>query len=606
MAHPTRGPRSHTYDIVEVHEVDLEALSITYADAAHAAPQVVRLRASVTPAAQQMLQGMADSISVHGDGRWESRWALVNGASAASRLLEEMSVRQVDDLASSDLTIQELRACIEPFESGTKRTLNKLVARVLRKTNPKGAALARALKNTTYMVKEGNTELYEDTEVDAIEHAARGVLTDAYTAQREIFTAMGYPTSGRSWLRIDANEVIEAARGRHAHLAGDRQPSSRAPYLEQIDWALLNPGAFGADRRRRKIIGATMQRIGDALYPPHYVLTAAAIVQCLAEQTGLNLSTILRTSPGDLVHTGEDTAMVSVAKARSHSEAALPVKTESLFSLGGVIQLLVGLTRFARCYRRHALATVDGMPEIANRCYVEHKQDPSKSGILTNERLHHGWRSGAFDAHWPTDEIDRGQLGLRFNALRRKALERAIAIDPAGDVHGHTERTRVHYLANVLPEHTLANHAESAQDDMLDRALESFTPVAGSTDPRAQQLAEADDPVDVVVGVCSNGGNDPDEPTKPCSLGLAACFTCPNGFRTADNVPGLLATVELAEIIRDNDPDEWEFGDAGSLHFYANQSIAQFPAALVDRVRHTTDLTPYIVDLTSLYTELRR
>ncbi|MFO8076838.1 MAG: hypothetical protein R6T85_12055 [Egibacteraceae bacterium] len=509
MAHPTRGHRSHTYDIVAVHEVDLDALSISYTDAAHAAPQVMRLRASATPAARQILQGIADSISVHGDGMWESRYALVNGAAAASRLLEEMSVRQVNDLASPDLTIQELRACIEPFESGTKRTLNKLIARVLRKINPNGVALAIALKNTSYMVKEASTELYDDAEADAIEYAARGVLSDAYTAQRKLFTAMGYPTDGRTWLRLDADEVIEAAQERQPRLAGAPQPTSRAPYLEQIDWALLNPGAFGVAPGRTKVIGATMQHIGEVLYPPHYVLTAAAIVQCLAEQTGLNLSVILRTSPSDLVYTGEDTAMVSVAKARSHSEAALPVKTESLFSLGGLIELLVGLTRFARRYRRRALATDDGMPEIADRCYVEHKRDPAKSEILTNERLHHGWRSRAFDAHWPTDEIDRGQLGLRFNALRRKALERAIAIDPAADVHGHTERTRIHYLANVLPEHTLASHAESAQDDMLDRALASFTPVAGSTDPRAQELAAADDPVDVVVGVdrLPHGGN---------------------------------------------------------------------------------------------------
>lgn len=606
MAHPTRGHRSHTYDIVAVHEVDLDALSISYTDAAHAAPQVMRLRASATPAARQILQGMADSISVHGDGMWESAFALKAHADRCSRLLEEMSIRGVVDLADSELTVGELRACIEPFDSGTKRTLNKLIARVLRKTNPNGSALAMALKNTTYMVKEASTELYDDAEADAIEHAARGVLSDAYTAQREVFTAMGYPTAGRSWLRLDADEIIAAAQERHPHLAGAPQPTSRASYLEQIDWALLNPEAFGIAPGRTKIIGATMQRIGEALYPPKHVLAAAAIVQCLAEQTGLNLSVILRTSPSDLVYTGEDTAMVSVAKARSHSEAALPVKTESMFSLGGLIELLVGLTRFARRYRRHALASDDGIPEIADRCYVEHRRDASKAEILSHQRLHQGWRAPAFDAHWPTDEIDLGQLGLRFNALRRKALERAIAIDPAGDVHGHTERTRIHYLANVLPEHTLASHAESAQDDMLDRALASFTPVADSTDPRAQELASFDDPVDVVVGVCSNGGNDPDETTKPCSLGLAACFTCPNGFRTADNIPGLLATVELTEIIRDNDPDEWEFGDAGSLHFYVNESLAQFPSALVDRVRDTTDLTPYIVDLTSLYTELRR
>ena len=37
---------------------------------------------------------------------------------------------------------------------------------------------------------------------------------------------------------------------------------------------------------------------------------------------------------------------------------------------------------------------------------------------------------------------------------------------------------------------------------------------------------------------------------------MVACFTCPNGYRTVDNIPGLLAAVELGDIIEANDPVE--------------------------------------------------
>ncbi len=103
-----------------------------------------------------------------------------------------------------------------------------------------------------------------------------------------------------------------------------------------------------------------------------------------------------------------------------------------------------------------------------------------------------------------------------------------------------------------------------------------------------------------------SGGQDPQSEALPCSLGLAACFTCPNGYRTVDHIPGLLALEAYTELIGSNDPDEWEHGDAGILNFYAKQSLEQFSRTVVNQVRTGTDLRGEMAVIHGLYTEFRR
>lgn len=609
MAHKTRGTLSHTYDIKEVLGVDLDRLEIRYTDAAHAMPLVMRLRSSATPAARQIVKAMADSISVHGDGAWESSETLKVAVVWAQVLLRRMEAAGLDDFGSPSVDLKALRSILEPFDSGVKRTANKLIGRVLVEVNPEGAVLARALRNTTYMVKETSVRLYDDVEADAIQRAALGVFQEAFVAQRRFLGELGVETSSRAWLKIPAKKLAAEAVERNGSLAGAPQPSTRSPRIELIDWALLNPDAFGVGEGRPALIGEMMAAIGRALYPPVDVLVAALILHCFADLSGMNLAVMLRTEPHDLVHTGEATGILSTAKARNHSEDTVAVRTESNQTLGGLIEALTGLTRFSRHFRSLELSHLEEVPEVVQRLYVMHKRDASKSEVLGNQQLHKGWRSESFDRHWPAPDIDRASVGLRFIALRRKALERAVTSNPKADVHGHGARMRIHYLANVLPEHTLVHHATAAQDEIVESALARFTVIAESTNDKARQLAatlEQGTAADVVVGVCASGGNDPDEPTRPCSLGLAACFTCPSGYRTADHIPGLVAVIRFAHMIKDNDPDEWENGEASLLHFFATECLKQFPAATVRAVEEHADLRSQMVVINGLYTELRR
>jgi hypothetical protein len=462
------------------------------------------------------------------------------------------------------------------------------------------------------MVRESSTEPYTDEVAYAIERSARGVFTDALSAQRKVLAAFGVGVDGRDWLILPAADIIASAEQEFPLLRGRvPPPSARGDRRALIAWTLMHPRDFGVQSGRPGLQTgpwAAAAPIAEALHPDLGVLVAALILHCLAENTGLNLSTMLRAEPADLTATGVQHGILATSKARNHSDDRIAVSTGSIFTAGGLLQALTALTRFTRHYRATVLAAADKDAGLADKLYVEHRADATKSEIIGNVRLHHGWRRSAFDLHWTLTDQPRHEIGLRFRALRSMALHRAIRRDPDSDVHGHNARTRLHYLAHVLPVHVLAEQAAAAQDDMVKTALARFQRVEDASDGPAQTLAATppDDRVDLLVSTCTNGGNDPDDTRAPCSLGLAACFTCPNGYRTAGHIPGLLATVAFAEIVRDNDPDEWENGEAALLHRYATDSLEQFPKTAVATIRDRTDLRAHIVTVSSLYTEMRR
>lgn len=195
-------------------------------------------------------------------------------------------------------------------------------------------------------------------------------------------------------------------------------------------------------------------------------------------------------------------------------------------------------------------------------------------------------------------------MGLRWRALRRWALYCGTVFDARHDVKHHTSRTRVDYLAQCLPDVVLHQAGAEAQEEFHTQALERFlTPDAAA---RLADAVASDTTADVHVTACSSSGNDPDRPELPCSLGLAACFTCPNGYRTRDHVPGLLGLVAYTEVIRDHDPEEWLTGDAAALHHYATRTLERFPSHLVEAARSTIRLGEEMTVIHGLYHEFRR
>jgi hypothetical protein len=616
MAHATRGHRSGTYEIEEIVKVDRERLAIVFRHAAAYQPQEIRLGVEHTPAAEQMLQAMVDSIKAgtngDADSGWESSETLRRSLAYVRAMLLVFAQAGFDTFADPRIDVPVLRTLYGALPNNTKRSACWLLARVIRHNHPNGVAISRALKNTRFSVEETDPFIYDDAVSDAIEAAAKGVYTGYFTAQRDIFERLGYDVAGRSWLRIPAKELIDWAIRAHPPCSQPdaAQPQLAAPFEEQVAWALTHPGSFGWIKYQRfdLIRGPEMKKIGRALYPDNVVITAALVLHCLGENSGFNASVLLQKDAGTLTYLGSDHALEHNVKARNRSEDTRPTRLTSIYTPGGVVETMTGLTRFSRYSRRH-LTTPDGRrPAVANRLYVEHTADPEDARVLDGNRLVNAWRSPVFDTHW--DEAKAGSrpaTTVRLAALRYVAQRRAMGEGLTSDVHGHTPSTKLHYTAHVLPDHVFNKHATAAQNAFHDDAVAGFTVVADATEGSAADLAavDPDKVMDVEIGVCTSGGKAPDNSGRRCDLGIVACFTCPNGYRTVDHVPGLLAAVELGDIIERNDATEWEHGQASHLRFYAQACLDKFPPMVVGNIKRSADLVPHILTVTGMYMEMR-
>ncbi|WP_328424815.1 hypothetical protein OG470_15240 [Micromonospora sp. NBC_00389] len=616
MAHATRGHRSGTYEIERINKVDKRRLSITFQHAAAYQPQVVTLHVDHTPAAEQMLQAMADSIKVgdngDADSAWESSETLRQARWQATTMLNRLAERGFDTFADARLDVATLRWLYEPMHSNTKRSACWLLARAVRDNHPNGVAISRALKNSRFQVEESTPFIYDDAVSDAIEAAAKAVYTEYFTAQREIFERLGYDVTGREWLRVPAQELIDWAVRAQPDVSrpGAPQPSLVASYEQQIAWALTHPRMFGYIKYNRTspLRGPQIKAIGRALYPDNILITAALILHCLGENSGFNASVLLQKDADTLTFLGSDHALEHNVKARNHSEDTRPTRLTSIYTSGGVVETMTGLTRFARHSRRDLITPAGTLAAVVDRLYVEHASEPVEAQVINEFRRINAWKSPIFDKHWDGATAGpRSDVSLRLSALRYVAQRRAMGEGLTADVHGHTPSTKLHYTAHVLPDHVFNKHATAAQNAFHDDAVAGFTVVADATEGPAADLAavDPDEIMDVEIGVCTSGGNAPDGSGRRCDLGMVACFTCPNGYRTIDHVPGLLAAVELGDIIERNDPVEWEHGQASHLRFYSQACLDKFPPMVVGNIKRSTDLVPHILTVTGMYMEMR-
>ncbi|MBK7625248.1 MAG: hypothetical protein IPJ14_21960 [Kineosporiaceae bacterium] len=610
MAHPTRGSRSAAYEILEVTNVDFEALSITVRYAGAYQPERATLHVKPTAAARQVLRAMAASIKVSPtavpSAGWESLQTLRSGIRQATVVLRTAAELGFDDLTDPRIGIAELRAFYDPLVGSLKRSSAHLLATAVAVERPDGKALAYALKNSRFIVDDRQARVYDEDVVDAVERCARRVWLDRYESQRQLLAQLGYDVNGRGWLRVPAEELLDWACRIHPQLC---EPTAKPPRLRATAdacaaWALTHPQAFGLGART--VLPRAVARVGQALYPDNVTITAALILHCLGENSGYNYAVLLEKSTTSLVYLGPDHALETSVKARNRTQDTRVTDRSSIFSPGGLMEVLAGLTRVSRHYRSH-LRTSSGDPHpLTQRLYVEHYAKPDRTEQLSPNRLHNAWRAIAFDEHWDGPG-ERREVPLWTTALRLAALNRALGEGLRADVHGHTPRTKVHYMAHVLPDHVLTAHAAAAQAALHEDNVKTFIPITAATDGVAADLAHvpAEDVMDVEIGVCTSAGQDPEDRSRRCGLGITACFTCPNGFRTVDHIPGLLAAVELADIIARNDPVEYEDGEASRLGFYAQAALDRFSPLVVANVRRSTDLVPHILTVTGMYMEMR-
>jgi len=617
MAQPHgRSHHSHTYDITGIHHIDEATRTITVTTVSSVTPVTTSfaLPDDTSKVSLQLFRAAVDSLAVRGEGgNWESVKTLQVGSYLVRQLSVELRSLGVVNVADPSVNLAVLREAVGRFNGSEKRTLNKLLQRAIRDAGHPDPRLPSRLMNTKMQAEDHERETpHSDSEIDAFEYAARAVLTDAIRLQRDLFAELGYATDARAWMQVPAEDVMQAARARdekrdEAHrLAGARPPRAGAPRIDHIDWCLLNP------RATAQMTGLHLKgpyaKVIHALHPPDEVLVSGLILQVLTDNTGVNVSTLLQQTSTSLQPLGEHTGQLEFAKARNHTAGTRVVTFDGFFSTGGIVQLMTALTRFSRDWRSAELKRLDiydANAIIADRIYVKHVADVRKAQVLTSSQQHNGYRKSsrfttARDEKWP----EGVEHGLRWRALRKAALRRGLTFDADHDVVDHSRGTRVEYLANCLPDAELAVLGAEAQDAIHSEALGKFEkPEVAARLARAKADGQL---MEIGPSVCANNGNDPDDSTRPCSLGLAACFVCPSGYRTLDHAPGLLALQEYTDIVGKHDPKEWVEGEAGVLHYYATETLKRFPQGVVDKARTTMDRDGEMLNIHHVYTEMRR
>ncbi|MDQ6796895.1 MAG: hypothetical protein M3011_02520, partial [Actinomycetota bacterium] len=272
-------------------------------------------------------------------------------------------------------------------------------------------------------------------------------------------------------------------------------------------------------------------------------------------------------------------------KSRASTSLRVASPNGSLHTFGGLATALVGLTRFARARRT----------ETANE-----PQERRHAELLFVADGHRSVLRRLGETSWGKSLSRQIGESLSAQRLRDTANIRGKRATGRGTVVGHSDKTNMVYLAEGMPEEELDRLVIEAQDDIVARAR-----LAVARDPQADadrlaDIAHAtpDQLVERGVATCASAAIDPTTDQR-CNRGILGCFTCPSGYRTDANVPGLKATVALTEAVRARDPDEWLNGPARTLNAHARAALEQFGPD-----HGAVDIGPMVVVVAALYSEV--
>ncbi|MET0886469.1 MAG: hypothetical protein ABWX92_08465 [Mycetocola sp.] len=310
-------------------------------------------------------------------------------------------------------------------------------------------------------------------------------------------------------------------------------------------------------------------------------LAAAMVLLALIDDKGPNLSTIQSYTSASVERASEDAAFVTGVKARNRQILRTPAPAGGLFSYGGLLEFVTAATVVERHFRNSG-SGFDTLLFVAT----------GDDHVLTSDEVHREWWRSAVHG-WDCQSTPPQRI--LFPRLRKSALLRARD-KGYGEVVGQTRKTARLYLADAVPEVILIPGILSTIQSMADTWRINPASLAAlnnsdhdkSTSPAQleamQRLSGADQIMDVGVAACTSNGQAPNDETRPCRLGPAACFVCPNGIRTPEIIPGLIAAVRFTENIRKWEPDEWLKGPASTIGSLAQKALDQFPPPLVDAV----------------------
>lgn len=494
-------------------------------------------------------------------GRWAADGTLRRAPRTMTVLKEALDAAGIggfDDPKLSFSHLMEVRDRIgEPWRSS-----RAAVAWVLRAYHPDGDRIAeQVLGDRLEMVPGSPTMAYDEATARTIEDAARQRFFARISRHRRALEQAGVDTTQPGWQFLTAEEVVAMAKS-----AGNPAAVSLARYTET--------GAIDGDA------------VDAVVSVDSSDLAAAMVLLTLAQNLGPNLAALQSMTSKAVLPVGAGAAVIDMTKSRALTSLRVASPNASLHTFGGLATALVGLTRFACARRAHTATT---------------PQERRHAELLFVAEGHRTVLGTPAAAPW-ADALSR-EIGQRLSSrrLRETANIRGKRATGRGSVVGHSPQTNMVYLAEGMPEEELARLVVEAQDDIVARARRA---VARDPEADAKRLAEVATTspgqlVDRAVATCATAAIDPDTDQR-CNRGILGCFTCPSGYRTDANIPGLKATVVLTNAIRAHDPDEWVNGPARVLHDYASAALDQFGPD-----HGAVEIGPVLAVVAALYNEVR-
>ncbi|PWB97821.1 hypothetical protein [Homoserinimonas hongtaonis] len=500
----------------------------------------------------QLGQALLRSLHING-GTWTSSETVRTHAHLAATfarwLRDEAGIEDLSDRDLSPRLVWEgIRCCAR--QGGGQRNLRTLLADAMPHLREDGDIYRDFLHARALPVDVHRIEGYSPDVARAIEEVARNQVADWYSRHRKVVGAV-LGALPKDWLHLSVEDLVIRRE--------------------------FESSAFRIER-------------GD--------LAAAMVLLALADDKGPNLATIQSYTSDSVERASEDAAFVNGVKARNRQVLRTPAPAGGLFSYGGLLEFVTAATRVDRHFRDHS-------EDFDRLLFIP----TGGNTVMSAPDVNRWWRSTERTRVLATPNQIYPDL-LSFRRLRKAALLR-------GRRHGHgiigqRQASARLYLADAVPDVILIPGLLETQRSVTSywRTRSAGIPrpndAATETTPPEEidRLLNAEKVMDVGVAACVSNGQSPIDPEKPCGLGPVACFMCPNGFRTPELIPGLIAAVEFTDNVRKYEPQEWLSGEAALLNQLARKTLAQFPQHQIDAASEE-DITNSRALIACVYVETR-
>lgn len=485
------------------------------------------IRMGTSAAAAQVNRSLLKHLHING-GTWTSALTLRKLGQLGRLFIDRLELHHgIHDLAGSELSPDIVWEAIlqVTLHGGSQRNLRTFLAETLAVVRNDGETYRDYLYARTLVVDESELEGYAPEVADAIERFARDHVGRWFVRHRQdVERALGHLPD--DWMSRPAHELISG-----------------------------HP------------LGSTAFRVTSD------DLAAAMVLLAVVDNKGPNLSTIQSYTADSVERANDDAAFVTGIKARNREVLRTPAPAGGIYSYAGLLEFVTAATRVARHFR--------GQNDDFNRL------------LFVTSRGTQTMDSTDVQKWWARTEPQRRKIDalfpdrISFRRLRKAALLRGKHKGFA--VIGQKRATTRLYLADAVPDVILVPGLLNTQADVTSywrsktKAPPTVPAYLDDEDASAAKALETADAImDVGVAACISNGQSPTDAAKPCGLGPVVCFVCPNGYRTPETIPGLIAAVEFTDNIRKYEPNEWLDGDAPILNELAKKTLDQFPQPLID------------------------